>query len=299
MIKFFSKLGIFLIQGISKLPFSILYLFSDFLYLLVYKIIGYRTKVVRKNLLNSFPEKSATELKEIEKKFYKNLCDLIVETIKTVSLTEKELLKRFRIVNKEYIDKLVSENRKIFAMQGHYTNWEWPVLGWCTIYPGDSLGIYKPLTNPEFDKMYYEMRSKLGMIPVSMNDVLRTLVKFRNQPYALGIISDQTPSSTDASYWTTFLNQPTAVFLGTEKLAKQFDAAVVFLQLERLKRGFYEMTIVPICEHSKDTSEYEITEKHVRFLESVIKAKPEDWLWSHKRWKHHPTEEILEKFNLK
>lgn len=298
MTKLFSNFAILLLNVIAKLPFWFLYLISDVLYLLIYKLLGYRKNVVKQNLIKSFPDKTASELKVIEQDFYRNLCDNIIETIKSTSITAKDIKERVQIINAEYVHELYASNKKIFAMQGHYANWEWPAFAWCLLYPGQSIGIYKPLTNPHFDQYYFKFRSKFGMLPLAMNDVARALISKRNETYTLGIISDQTPADTESAYWTNFLNQPTAVFLGTEKLAKQFDAVVLFLKVNRIKRGYYQMEIVPICDHAKDTELYEITEKHVRFLEDIINENPADWLWSHRRWKHQPSLENIEKFKL-
>lgn len=298
MTKLFSEFTILLLKAIARLPFGVLYFFSDCLYILVYTVLGYRKKVVRLNLSQSFPNKNAQELRQIERDFYHNLCDTIIETIKSTHITEQEIKERVTLINEAYVADLYAKNKKIFAMQGHYANWEWPALAWCLLYPGKSIGIYKPLTNPFFDQYYFDFRSRFGMQPLAMNDVARTLIAKRNEAYTLGIISDQTPVDTDAAYWTTFLNQPTAVFLGTEKLAKQFDATILFLKVNRIKRGYYEMEMVPICENPKETDLYEITEKHVRYLESIILAKPADWLWSHRRWKHQPSAENKQKFQL-
>jgi KDO2-lipid IV(A) lauroyltransferase len=181
MTKLLSKFAILLLNGIARLPFGVLYFFSDCLYLLVYTVFGYRKKVVRLNLANSFPNKNAQELLEIERDFYRNLCDTIIETIKSTHITQKEIKERVSLVNEAYVADLYAKNKKIFAMQGHYANWEWPALAWCILYPGKSIGIYKPLTNPFFDQYYFDFRSRFGMQPIAMNEVARTLIAKRNE----------------------------------------------------------------------------------------------------------------------
>lgn len=275
-----------------------LYVLSDILYLLIYKIIGYRKKVVRLNLERSFPEKTKAERLSIEKKFYHYLCDTVVETTKLNSISETELRRRVRIKNSDKYYELLKQGKSVSIVLAHYLNWEWFVLALPLYTPVDTYGIYKPLSNKIFDELFKKMRSRMGMKMTPMQQIMRALLKTNSKPFAVGIVADQTPSDTDNCYWTYFLNQQTPIFLGTEKIAKHFETSVAFLNVERTRRGFIEFEFVILAESCSDMKEYEITELHTRYLENKIKAKPEFWLWSHRRWKHQPKEEHKRKFNL-
>lgn len=252
----------------------------------MYRVIGYRKKVILKNLSRSFPQKSQKEIEIIVKKFYKNLSDIIIEIIKMRTISKKEIRKRVKINNLEYIHKLYQEKRPFIGIQGHYTNWEWVTLICPMLFKHKSFGIYKPLSNSIFDQFFHKMRARFGLKLVPMKEAIRPWINYKSEPIAMGIVGDQTPSQTEGAYWTTFLNQPTLIFTGIEKIAQKFDASVVFLDMQRIKRGYYELTIVPLADDSKNYPKHTITELHVRFLEKKIVEKPEDWLWSHRRWKH-------------
>lgn len=298
MTKLFSYVGVAFIKIVSYLPFPVLYLISDILYLLIYRLIGYRRKVVRHNLEKSFPDKSNEEIIAIEKKFYHYLCDTVVETTKLNSISETELRKRVKIKNSERYYELIKEGKSISIVLAHYLNWEWFVLALPLYTPVDTYGIYKPLSNKTFDHLFKDMRSRMGMIMTPMQQIMRALLKSKNKPFAVGIVADQTPSDIDNCYWTTFLNQSTPIFLGTEKIAKHFDTAVAFLNVDRTKRGYIEFEFIILAESSKGLNDFEITELHTRYLENKINKTPEFWLWSHRRWKHQPREEHKIKFNL-
>lgn len=299
MNKLFSMLGVFFCVLISYLPFSLLYVLSDFLYLLVYKIIGYRKKVVRENLRNSFPNYSELALLKIEKQFYHYLCDTILETTKLISISKSELRKRVKVKNSERFYELIKEGKNISIVFGHFYNWEWLAAA---IHTNASqlkiFGIYKPLSNKAFDKMFFKMRSRSGLQPVPMQTAMRTIIKDSKNQFGVILISDQTPSNVESSYWANFLNQPTPIFLGTEKISEHFNNSVVFVDVTRVKRGFLEIEFVILTESTKDLKEFEVTELHTRYLEKRIIENPAYWLWSHRRWKHKPTKAIKEKFNL-
>jgi len=281
-------LGTFFLYLISLLPFAILYLISDIIFLVVYYIIGYRRKVVQKNLSNAFPEKSEAELKSIEKKYYKYLADLIVETVKMITASKKSILKRLTATNSELINRYFSQGRNIMLAVGHYGNWEMSALMLSTLVNEKLLIVYKPLTNKIFDDFFNNMRSRFGAEMIAMKNVLRTMVKEKNNLNMSVFVADQTPVQHEATYFTTFLNQPTAFFLGIEKIAKLTDPVVVFADLKYIKRGHYEYTGIVLTENAKETAEHEITDKYVRCLEAMIKRQPEYWLWSHRRWKFKP-----------
>lgn len=281
-----SRLSLLFLYLMSLLPFWLLYIISDCLYVVLYYVIGYRRKVVQENLRNSFPEKTDIERKHIEKDYFKYLADLIVETIKMVSISKEELQRRVVITNPEIIERYTKENKSITAVAGHYCNWEWAGLEFSV----DSrlFFIYKPLSSKTFDDFFIKVRSRFGGIAVAMKQTMRTMVAHRNEFTITVFAGDQTPVQAEANYFTTFLNQPTAVFLGIEKIAKLIDSAVIFYDMKRVKRGYYTYTIVPLVEDSKNSAPYEITEAHVKYLEMMIKREPQYWLWSHRRWKFKP-----------
>ena len=293
-----SRLGVLFCTLIAYLPFPLLYVLSDFIYLIIYKLVGYRVKVVRQNLKNSFPNKSDEELKKIEKEFYHHLCDTILETTKLISFNNEEIHKRIKLKNSERFFELIKEGKNLSIVFGHFYNWEWLVAAVPVYSPIKIFGIYKPLTNKTFDKMFYDMRSKHGIIPFPMQTAMRSIIKDSKDQFGIVIIADQTPSNTDSSYWATFLNQPTPIFLGTEKISEHFNNALLFVDVNRVKRGYIEIEFVVLAEDIKGMKEYEITELHTRHLEKRIIENPAYWLWSHKRWKHKPSDAIKEKFNL-
>src|SRR6185437_2448918 len=225
---------------IACLPFSFLYTFSDFAYQILW-FSGYRKEVVLKNLKNSFPEKSSEEIDTICRAYYRYLCDLILEILKTLKMTEKEAKEHCVFRKTEWLDKLCEEKKSILVVMGHYGNWEWAGPSF-TLNTGFQLVvIYRPLSNPYFEKMTSGMRTKFGTNITPVNQTLRDMVANRGKVTATAFIADQTASPENA-YWTNFLNQDTAVFTGPEKLAKKFNYPVVYMHVQRLKRGYYEIT---------------------------------------------------------
>ncbi|MFK7923160.1 MAG: lysophospholipid acyltransferase family protein [Bacteroidia bacterium] len=270
---------------VSVLPFWLLYRVSDFLFVCVYGIIGYRKKVVFNNLKNSFPEKSDEELKRLQIKFYRYFFDLIVETIKTLTISPSSLRKRMIFEDKSVFEKYYQQNQSIIIVMGHFGNWE---LGGArfAIEPLHKLYvIYHPLTNKYFDKLVYKMRTRLGNGLYAMKRTLRGMVANRKNVTATAFIADQTPSPRDA-YWMTFLNQDTPVFTGTGKIANKFNYPVVYASVKRVKRGYYEISIEDLIKNSGDTEPEEIVASFTRRLEQDIREIPETWLWTHRRWKH-------------
>ena len=293
-----DSIGYYIFYGInwvlSFLPIWILFILSDFIYILLYYFPSYRRKVVENNLKNSFPEKTAEELKSIEKKFYKHLADLLIETFKLAHMSRTEQKKRFTYSNLGIIDKLREEKRDIIAVLGHYNNWEWP-----TMLPEflkyKIVIIYKPLQNKYFNKFINDQRSKYGIVLTPTSQIIREIINYRNDNInTLSVfLSDQIPAKVDIKYWTTFLNQDTAVFTGAGKIALKYDMAIVFFHIQKVKRGHYNLDIELLLEHTAGLPENLITESHVRRLEEIIREKPEYWIWSHRRWKHKkPVENV-------
>lgn len=271
----------------TLLPFRVLYVISDVVYLVLYYFPSYRRKIVSDNLRKSFPEKSCQELKAIEKKFYRHLADLMVETLKLTHLSRKSLLKRFTISNSQIIERLEREKRDVIAVLGHYNNWEW-----LTIFPlytkFKSVSIYKPLQNKYFNRFLNNLRSKYGMALTPMSVIIREIINDRKNGVNTisAFISDQSPVKDEIKYWTSFLNQDTPVYIGTEKVAAKYDMAVVFFNIQKVKRGHYNLDVELLFEHTAGLPEHQITETHVRRLEQIIRQNPEYWIWSHRRWKH-------------
>jgi len=269
------------------LPERMLFLLSDILYLLMYHVVGYRKKVVYKNLGKAFPELESPEIKRIVRKFYRHLCDLFLEQAVYQFFSETKALSRIKYKNPELLNELHGTGRQVMAVLGHYGNWEYLAsLGLVIDYP--VVGIYKPLKNKYFDRMVQRNRNAYGAITVPMDKIARRLIEFhKNKKPVLTInLGDQRPRYHQIQYWTKFMGRDTPMFLGTEKLAKKLDAAVVFLKIRKLKRGRYEMEAELICESPEDLKPYEITNRHVAILENMIKEEPAYWLWSHRRWKH-------------
>lgn len=286
-----SKIGFYIFYAfawtISFLPMSVLYVISDFFYLIIYKIFGYRKKVVRENLKNSFPKKTDKELYQIEKKFYHHLIDIFVEVIAIQHMSEAEIMKRNKFVSNDIAEELINKNIGTIGVLGHYNNWEW--LNSLQLYSKyQGLAIYKPLTDKNFEKYMNNIREKWGAKAVPMHETLRKLIQLKKEnilPFVM-LVSDQSPTKNEINYWTTFLNQETPVFLGVEKIAQKFNYAVVFVKMTKIKRGYYQTELILITDKPKETKEFEITEKHVAILEDLINEQPEYWIWSHRRWKH-------------
>jgi KDO2-lipid IV(A) lauroyltransferase len=269
---------------IASLPFWALYKLSDFLYYL-FLLSGYRKKVVLENLRNSFPEKNEKEIKTLSKAYFSYLCDLTLETLKTMRMTEQEARERCAYQKAGWIDQMYAEKKSLVIVLGHYGNWEWagPSFSLGTKY---SLNvIYRPLSNPYFENMLTKARTKFGTRITPVNQTLREMVASRNKVTATGFIADQA-ATTSNSYWTTFLHQDTVVFNGPEKIAVKFNYPVVYMHIKRIKRGYYELTPELLFENPAATSEGEILEGFTKRLEKDIIDDPVVWLWSHKRWKH-------------
>ena len=271
---------------LSYLPLRVLYIFTDFIYFTLIYFIPYRRKVVRKNLTNSFPEKSLDEIKEIERKFYKHFTDLLAEGIKNLTISQKELSKRIKVENPELMDQLYSQNKSVLLVSGHYNNWEWLITSQNNLFQHQAMGIGMPLTSKFWDKKLNKRRSRFGMRVVNAKSLKENISNEINiKPIAILILSDQSPGDSKKSYWMNFLNQQTAVIFGTEQMANEYDFAVVFFKMIKMKRGHYKMVLELITDTLKELSWGEITEKHTHLLEDEIVKNPQFWIWSHKRWK--------------
>ena len=274
-----------LILPISLLPHSVLYLISDIIYLIIYKIIGYRKGIVLTNLNNSFPDKSKQELENIMSDFYRHFCDIIMESLKGFTISEKEISKRLVIKNPELSNKYANKGKSIIFVGGHYNNWEICAQAFALYSNHKCVGIYKPLSNQFLNKKLIASRSRYGLNLVSMKQSKKSFEE-SNEAKAIVFGSDQNPSNPNKAYWLQFLNQDTAVLFGAEKYAKEYNWPVVYVSICKVKRGYYEVEYSLITDSPTKQSHGKITEDFTKRLEHDIITQPQYWLWSHKRWKH-------------
>lgn len=254
----------------------------------MYRLWGYRLKVVADNLRKCFPGKKVSELKVIEKKFYRHLCDLTVEVIKGHHISAASLKKRARITNPEVLQDLIDEGNSVLALTAHHCNWEWIILGCSAEYDFPLDALYKPLSNKYFDKMMLEVRGRFGNTPVPTKNLVREIIRRKSVVRAFGILGDQTPTKGQDKVWLRFLGRDTAFFTGSQKLAFLTGYPVIFVRMNKIKRGFYEITFEKLATppHAKDDDF--ITRRYVTFIEEQVLRQPEYYLWSHRRWKLKP-----------
>jgi KDO2-lipid IV(A) lauroyltransferase len=279
----------------ALLPFPLIYLHSDILFFLLYHVFSYRKNVVNQNLRNSFPDKSEKEIRKIVKAFYVNLCDIIIESIISGYISKKTYLKRYPVINPEILNSYYENGKSVIAMAAHYTNWEWGVVSFAFQFKHNSIGLYKPVKNKYIDRFMMKQRSVWGLNLVSIYDTYKSFSEKNEIPAIYFMISDQSPSNLKKAIWVHFLNQDTPCIHGAETYAKMFNLPVVFIDLQRIKRGYYSIKITLIEENPQVTNHGEITGKYMKKLEELIRSKPENWLWSHKRWKHK--RETIESIN--
>lgn len=276
---------------INILPFRIKYILSDALSPVLNHLVKYRKKVIKENLLNSFPEKNEAQIRHIIRKFYKHLSDLIFEILKLDNLTEAELFRRVTVSGEEVLISLAEKNKGVVMVMSHTGNWEWAsqrvcFSGRCFEYVGV---IAKEVSDPYFDQYFTDIRMKLQkgyseIIPFTQT--ARYLAAIRHKTSMLITIADQTPHRDQIQYRTHFLNQDSGVFLGPERIAKSLNYAVVFCHVSKTGRGFYHIEYELVTDTPKEDQPYEITNRHVKMLEDDIRKQPEIWLWSHRRWKY-------------
>ncbi len=272
---------------LALLPFPLFYLFCDFLFLLGYYVIGYRRKVINQNLANAYPEKSAKERALIAKRYFRFMIDLFLESFKLLVMTKKEVKKRVVFTNMEVMHPFVEQKQSVIFVLGHYGNWEWCGQSFQIHFTGIQQDVlYHPLSSPFFEWLTYKLRTRWGVHPIPMNNAVKMMLGRKHVQTATAFLSDQTPSNKEGCYWLDFLNQDTPVFKGTEKLAVKFNRPVVFVHINRIKRGYYQSSFTLITDKPAEKPEGWITEQHTRLLEAEINHQPEYWLWSHRRWKH-------------
>ncbi|GAL63205.1 lysophospholipid acyltransferase family protein [Algibacter lectus] len=272
---------------ISILPFKLLYMVSDAVYVLIYYIIGYRKKVVTSNLKLAFPEKSANEIALIQKKFYHHLCDMILEAVKSITISEAEIKRRYIFTNVEEVHKLEKENKSIVLLMGHYASWEWIFILQAHVNH-KGYAVYKQLSNKYFDALVKRIRAKYNSHLITTKETVPTLLRAKvNKELTLnGFVFDQSPKAHKALHWQNFMGVKVPVHVGAEVLAKRLGMATVFLKVKKTKRGYYEATFMDIIKDTSSIENYQITDLALRRVEEQIYKAPEYYLWTHKRWKH-------------
>jgi Kdo2-lipid IVA lauroyltransferase/acyltransferase len=274
-----------LLYPISILPFWLLYLFSDFIFFILFHIIGYRKEVVMDNLSASFPEKTKEELEVIAKKYFKCLCDSIVEIIKLLTISEKQLNKRM-VGNWELVRQSTQPDQIPQAYMSHQFNWEWGTV--VANYNLDKrfTGVYLPLSNKTMELVMQKIRTSSGTQIIPIQIMMKKLAEVQKQEITWGFIADQNPSEPRRCAWVDFFNRKTAFAKGAEFVARRYNNPVFFGEIIKLRRGYYEIKLKLAFENPSETKDGEITEAYVKFLEASIKRQPENWVWSHRRWKH-------------
>lgn len=282
------------IRPLSFLPIPFLYGLSNIAYVVVFKLFGYRKKVVYANIGNAFPEKSAAEIDAIAKQFYQHLCDLIVESILMFQISKAETIKRFRISNPEVLDNYFKNGKSVILVSGHYNNWEYSALSAEAQLLHKVVGIYSPLKNKFMDDKIKESRQRFGSIFLAKKEVDQFFEANKDMLIAPLFGADQSPGNPKKAYWTEFLNQDTGVAYGPEKFARKYNYPVLFACIRKIKRGYYEGSVEVIHDNPAETEYGFITKAHTKALEELIKEAPQYWLWSHRRWKHKRPAELLE-----
>lgn len=264
-----------------------MYFLSDCVYILLYHVLHYRRGIVRQNLIKSFPEKLPVEIGKIERTFYRYFCDLFLETFKTIAISKEDMIRHCELTpeTRDIFNQLADENQSCIVVMGHFGNWEWAGNTFSISCRQKLYVIYHPLSNKYFNGLVYRMRTRFGTGLITMKDTLRDMLKHRDQLTATAFIADQAPLP-DRAYWMNFLNQDTPVFLGIEKIALKIRYPIVYVTIRRVKRGYYKVFAERIELPLVSGKTGEITEIHTRRLENDIRSQPENWLWTHRRWKH-------------
>jgi KDO2-lipid IV(A) lauroyltransferase len=276
--------------SLALLPFKLLYFLSDSLFYVVYYIVRYRRKLVRKNLTNAFPVKPLKEILDIEKAFYHHFCDFFFEMLKQLNISDSRIKRHFVFKNEELLQYFLKEGRPIILMAGHYINWEWisSLPLWVKTDKDTVIAdIYRPMKSKVSDMFFQRLRRQFKMDGFAKDGVYRDIIKLRKagRNWLLAFGSDQKPSSGNLQHWIQFLNQETPVLTGTEKIAKHTGAVVCYLDITRVKRSFYEGKVKLISDNVTEMADFEMTEKYMQFLEKTILRDPAGYLWTHNRWK--------------
>ena len=275
----------FFFRVLSHLPLTILYLFSDILFLIACYVVKYRGKVIDENLFHAFPDKTDQERNTIKKQFYRNFTDSIAETIKFLTISKAELEKRVKVENAHIVSDRVSNGQTVIGVCGHFFNWEAHLLSYSAFQSQKCETVYLKVNNPFFDKLMYTLRTRFNADLVERSQFQRNYIKKRNEPRLIVLAADQRPYLADIRYWTKFMNRETAFFEGAEKLAKRFDNPVVFGSAHKPNRGHYVFTYQLIADAPHEETPHSITDKFIALTEQNIHEEPALYLWSHNRWK--------------
>lgn len=280
----------------SHLPLFVLYRLADLMYLLLITILPYRRKVIRQNIAWSFPNMSHVEKKKLERKFYRYFSNLMMESVKGLSINQSELLKRIKVENPEVMDALHAKGKDVLLVGGHYNNWEWLILAQDLLFRHKAIGVGKPLSNKFFNKKFNARRERFGMKVTNNKELNQCFDEYlgSENPAAVLLLADQSPGDSLKSYWMKFLNKLTPVIYGPEYLSIKYNTAVVFVETKLLKKGRYSLHLELLIENPRESNWGEVTESHAKAMEKVILNNPEYWIWSHKRWKRTLPDDMRE-----
>ena len=263
----------------------LLYVLSDLMFVAVYYLAGYRRRVVATNIRNSFPDMSEQEVKVVVKEFYRRFMDFTMETLKAFTITKEELTRRVKFINVPDVQPYADKHQSILVIASHQFNWEWTLLTGCIVLPFPVDAVYQKLSNKGFNDLMLNTRSRFGGQPIEKSNILRAVLKSPDRLRALGIVADQSPRRKSPKYWTHFLNQETAFFLGPEQIAKLAKYPTFFFKVNRVKRGYYTVELVKLTEPPYGKTDHSILEAYAKATEALVKEDPAGYLWSHKRWK--------------
>jgi KDO2-lipid IV(A) lauroyltransferase len=277
-----------ILYPLALLPLRVLYMLSDVFFFILYYLLDYRKQLVLDNLKHAFPEKSDAELKRIRRKFYRSFCDQWIETLKLLTISEKELNKRLT-ANWELLHELYAEGRNTYIMLGHFFNWEWGNVAMQFNNEQQFAGVYLPVSNQAFDRLMMRARTRGGGWMISMK-AKKGMNRLESVPHIMGLIADQNPSNLKAVNWLPFMNREAPFFKGTEQMARRAKGAVVFLGIKKLKRGHYQMNMELYTKDASEAEAGDITKAYVAFMERQLNEQPENWLWTHRRWKYRRKE---------
>ncbi|GCC51156.1 acetyltransferase [Chryseotalea sanaruensis] len=283
-----------LLKLLARLPFFVLYLFSDFLFFISYRIVGYRKKLVRQNIRNSLTHLSEQEILNVERRFYQNLCDYAVETIKLIGISKDELQKRIRYINPELMEKFTANGQSVVLLSSHTFNWEWLLVAGSISLPAPVDFVYQPVKNSFFDSFILKARSRFGAYAVKRNELARELIKRKSIIRGIAVVADQYPGhGNDKRHQTNFLGQDTVFFYGSQQMASLIQAPVLYAVVEKVKRGYYTCRLVLVGEPPYSKSDTFVIDNYATALEQSIYHQPEGWLWSHNRWKKRHLDDTL------
>jgi KDO2-lipid IV(A) lauroyltransferase len=277
-----------LLLGLAYLPLPLLYLVGEAIYFLLVYVVRYRQRVVLQNLRNSFPEKPEAEVRHISKAFYRHFAEVMVETVKLAAMSDAELKRRVIFRNPEVLERHFQAGRMALGLSSHAGNWEWVLTSGAIWLSAEVDGVYKPLSNPFFESFMCELRTRTGAGLIPMRDTLRDMVQRRGQVRVVSLLSDQAAGPEDRPYWTTFLHQDSGFYTSADRLAAKFKCPVVYVSIQRRRRGYYEIVLTELYDGDSPlpADGFTITDTFVRYLEQDIQAAPEQYLWTHRRWKH-------------